>query len=151
MGEFWKIWLVAMRRTILSALLFHIYGSSINVILLRKVKWQGGWWKCLEHRNASLQYYQLTHAFTPYSRVLLEKLTGFQLVEKFPEFYGTRSFITALTSARHLSLSWASSIQSIPPHPTSWRSILILPSHLRVVSFSEVSPPNPCIRLSSHP
>ena len=30
------------------------------------------------------------------------------------------------------SLSWASSIQSMPPHPTSWRSILILSSHLRL-------------------
>ena len=34
-----------------------------------------------------------------------EKLTGFQLVKKFPAFYGTRRFITAVTSARHLSLS----------------------------------------------
>ena len=31
-----------------------------------------------------------------------------------------------------LSLSWASSIQSIPLHPTSWRFILILSSHLRL-------------------
>ena len=53
-------------------------------------------------------------------------------VKKFPVFYGTRRFITAFTSARHLSLSWASSIQSIPPHSTSWRSILILSSHLRL-------------------
>jgi len=30
------------------------------------------------------------------------------------------------------TLSWASSIQSIPPHPTSWRSILILSSHLHL-------------------
>ena len=37
---------------------------------------------------------------TPWSRVLLEKLTGFQLVKKFPTFYGTRRFITAFTSAR---------------------------------------------------
>ena len=37
--------------------------------------------------------------------VLLEKLTGFQLFKKLPSFYGTRVFITALTSARHLSLS----------------------------------------------
>jgi hypothetical protein len=37
---------------------------------------------------------------TPWSRVLLEKLTGFQLVKKFPAFYGTRRFITAHTSAR---------------------------------------------------
>ena len=41
-------------------------------------------------------------------------------------------FITAFTSARHLSLFWASSIQPIPSHPTSWRSILILFSHLRL-------------------
>ena len=42
---------------------------------------------------------------TPWSRVLLEKLTGLQLIKKFPAFYGTRRFITAVTSARHLSLS----------------------------------------------
>ena len=69
---------------------------------------------------------------TPCSRVLLEKLTGFQLVKKFPTIYGARRFITAFTSARHLSLSCASSMQSIPLHPTSWRSILILSSHLRL-------------------
>jgi hypothetical protein len=39
---------------------------------------------------------------------VLERLTGCQLVKKLPTFYGTRRFITALTSARHLSLSWAS-------------------------------------------
>ena len=46
--------------------------------------------------------------------------------------YGTLRFLTAFTSACHLSLSWARSIQSIPPHPTGWRSILILSSHLRL-------------------
>ena len=69
---------------------------------------------------------------TPWCRVLLEKLTGLQLVKKFPAFHGTRRFITALTSVRHPSLSWASPIQSIYPHPTSWRSILILSTHLRL-------------------
>jgi hypothetical protein len=59
-------------------------------------------------------------------------MTGLQLVNKFPAFYGTRRFLTALTSARHLSLSSASPIQSSRPHPTSWRSILILSSHLRL-------------------
>jgi hypothetical protein len=29
-----------------------------------------------------------------------------QSVKKFPAFYGTRRFITAFTSARHLSLFW---------------------------------------------
>ena len=72
----------------------------------------------------------LTYLLTPWCRVLLEKLTALQLVKKFPAFHGTRRFITALTSLRHLSLSWASPIQSIYPHPTSWRSILILSTHL---------------------
>ena len=41
-------------------------------------------------------------------------------------------FITALTSVRQLSLSWASPIQSTYPHPTSWRPIIILSTHLRL-------------------
>ena len=64
--------------------------------------------------NYSLPYLH-TYLITPWSTVL-EKLTGSQLVKKFPTFYGTRRFITALKSARHLSLSSASSIQSMPPH-----------------------------------
>ena len=75
--------------------------------------------------------YLLTHLLTPLSRIL-KRLTVSQLVKKFPAFYGTRTFITAVTSVRHLSLSCASSIQSILPHPTSWRSVLILSSHLRL-------------------
>jgi len=74
----------------------------------------------------------IVNLLTPWSRVLLEKLTGLQLVKKFPAFYGTRWFITPLTSARQLSLSWASSIQSTHPHPTSRRSILIISFHLRL-------------------
>ena len=72
----------------------------------------------------------LTYLLTPSCRVL-EKLTGLQLVKKFPAFHGTRRFITALTSVCHLSLSWAHPIQSIYPHPTSQRSILIS-IHLRL-------------------
>ena len=72
----------------------------------------------------------MTYLLTPWSRVLLEKLTGLQLVKKFPSLYGTRRFITTFTSACQLALSWTSSIQPTPPHPTSWRSILILSSHL---------------------
>ena len=74
----------------------------------------------------------ITHyLLTPWCRVL-ENLTGLQLVKKFPAFYGTRRFITTLTSVRYLPLSWASPIQSTYPHPTSWRSILILSTHLRL-------------------
>jgi hypothetical protein len=74
----------------------------------------------------------LNYLLTPWSRVLLEKLTGLQLVKEFPAFYGNRRFVTAFTSALHMSLSWISSIQSITPHPTSWRYILILSFHLRM-------------------
>jgi len=63
-------------------------------------------------RRASLTYlltylltYILTYILTPWSTVLLEKLTGLQLVKKFSAFYGTRKFITVFTNARHLSLS----------------------------------------------
>ena len=72
------------------------------------------------------------YLLTPRSILLLEKLIGSRLVKKFPTFFGTRRSITVFTNARHQSLFWASSIQSIFPHPTSWRSILILSSHLRI-------------------
>ena len=75
---------------------------------------------------------EFDYLLTPWSRVLLEKLASLHLVKKFPTFYGTRRFLTALTSARHLSLSWTSPIQSSYPNHTSWRSILILSSHLRL-------------------
>ena len=81
-----------------------------------------------------------TYLLTPWCRVLLEKLTGLQLVNKFPAFHGTRRFITAFTSIRHLSLYWTRPIQSIYPHPTSWRSILILSTHLRLGLPSGLSP-----------
>ena len=41
---------------------------------------------------------------TPWNTVLLEKLILSHLVKKLPEFCETRRFITAFTSARHLSL-----------------------------------------------
>jgi len=59
-------------------------------------------------------------------RFFPEKPKVLQQVKKFPTFFGTRMFITAFTSARHESLSQARSIH----HPTSWRTILILSSHL---------------------
>jgi len=85
--------------------------------------------------------YLLTYLLTPWSKVLLEKLTGFQLVKKFPAFYGTRSIhIHCIHNCTPLSLSWACSINSIHPPPTSWRSILILSYHLHLGLTSGLFP-----------
>jgi len=43
--------------------------------------------------------------FIPWSRVLLEKLIGSRVVNKFPAFYALRRFITSFTTARHHSVS----------------------------------------------
>ena len=99
--------------------------------------------------------FKWSYLLTPWCRVLLETLTGLQLVKKFPSFHGTRRFITILTSVLHLSLSWASPIQSIYPHPISWRSILILSTHLRLGLASGLFPsgfPNKTLyTFSPHP
>ena len=66
-----------------------------------------------------LQNWVLTYLLTPWSRVLLEKLTGSAASQEIPRIFGTRRFITVLTSVRHLSLSSANSIQSPQPPPIS--------------------------------
>ena len=77
-----------------------------------------------------MSYRRMLYLLTPCSTIPLEKLTGCQLVKKFPALYGTRRFITAFASACHLSVSWASSIHSIPSPPKPGISILMLSSHL---------------------
>jgi hypothetical protein len=73
---------------------------------------------------------------------------GFSASQEIPAFYWTRRFIIAFTSARHQSLSWASSIQSIPhnPLPEDPSSFypLIYDWVFQVVSFPQVSAPKSC-------
>jgi hypothetical protein len=67
------------------------------------------------------------YILTPWSRVLLEKLTGFQIVKKFPAFYWTQRFITTFVFVPILSQL---DPFHTPSNPTSWRSIWVLSSHL---------------------
>jgi hypothetical protein len=65
------------------------------------------------------------------SWALPEKLPIVQPFRKFPSnFKGTRRFITVFTRALHWSRSWASTIQSIPHHSISLRSIVMLSCYL---------------------
>jgi len=85
----------AIGPELLSYLLIDLLSFSLNYLLTHS----------LTYLLTYLLTYSLTHSLTPWSRVLLEKLTGFQPVKKFPAFCRTRRFISAFTSARHLSLS----------------------------------------------
>ena len=58
------------------------------------------------------------YSLTPRCRVLLEQLTGLQLVKKFPAFHGTRSFITALWYPYAGWSTSASACIRIPHHPS---------------------------------
>jgi hypothetical protein len=90
----------------------------------------------------------------PWARVLLKKLTGLQLVKKFPAFYGTWRFITTFRTARFPFLCWARAIRCMPlnhflkihfniiPHSTS-RSFKLCPlsdfiNTLKNVSISKI-------------
>ena len=101
--------------------------TEIKILFLTVVSTREMWRRevCSIHINDSeytgasvfLEHYLLT----PWSRALLEKLNGSAASQEIPR--------TVFKSARHLSLSWANSIQSQPP-PTSQTSILILSSRL---------------------
>jgi len=90
-----------------------LFSKTCITLLIHFVK------MCYKYQHPSLTYL-----------LLLKKLTGSQLFKKFPALYGTRRFITEFASACHLFHSRATSVQSMPPHPISRRSSLILSSNL---------------------
>jgi hypothetical protein len=58
------------------------------------------------HNHTHTISVSLPQLHTPWSRVLLEKLTSLCSKSRNSQhFYGTRRFLTVLTSARYLSLS----------------------------------------------
>jgi hypothetical protein len=95
---------------------------------------------------------QVKRTKTPWSSVLLQKLTVPHLVRKFPAFYVTQRFITVLTTVRHLFLSWARYILSIT-HLTSWKihcNIIKLstPKSSKCSLYLRFSHRNPCTGFS---
>ena len=126
-------------------LLFHnatFFGSCVIHILYTE---------CAKIKKKKFRRQRVNYP-TPWSRVLLAKLTGSQTVAHFSAFNGTRRFATAFTKARHKSLFWATSIKSIVFLPTSLRSILIICSQLWTGLpsglFPSTFPPKSCIYLS---
>jgi len=70
----------------------------------------------------------LTYLLTPCNRVSLEKLTGFQLVKKFPAFHGTWRFITAFA------------MPATCPYTEPARSSPYLTSHFLKIHFNIILP-----------
>ena len=60
---------------------------------------------CTSRQKTEITRFIHAYLLTPWSRVLLEKLTGSAASQEINRIFGTRKFITVLTSARHLSLS----------------------------------------------
>ena len=83
------------------------------------------------YNNRYLLPYLLTSLLTPRSSVLLKKLTGFQLVNKFPTFYGTRRF-TPL-----------SQVPTTSPHPVSEQSSPYPTSHFLNIHLNIILPSTP--------
>jgi len=89
---------IVSRRFITSTMINYKVKNSCFYVMISCLRQRR--FKCNIEGRSRNQYYLLT----PWCTVL-EKLTGLQLVKKFPAFHGTRRFITALTSVRHLTLS----------------------------------------------
>ena len=68
----------------------------------------------------------VSYLLTPWSRVLLEKLTRSQPVKKFPAFYGNREFITSITSAIICLLSANNLKDGTPWNIFVYRSALVV-------------------------
>jgi hypothetical protein len=99
--------------------------------------------------------YSLTYLFTPWSIILLEKLTGLELLKKFPHFMEPEILLPH------------SQVPTICPYPEPAQSIAFphipLPEGPSgyyppiyacvspVVSFPQISQQKPCTCLSSHP
>ena len=107
---------------------FRWYQRNVGIYLLKK------WRNFLGDLNP--QNFENWSPYSPCSKVL-QKLEVYQLFTKFPAIYGTRRFITAITSTHHLSVFSARSIQSMPPtHFLKIHFNVLIPSTPRSTKWS---------------
>jgi len=102
--------------------------------------------------------YLFTYLLTHWLTYSMQQSTSwetnrFSASQEIPHILWKPNFITAYTSAFHLSLTWAISIQSVPPsHFLKLHLNIILPSMPASFKLSLLSGfPKPCIHLSSPP
>jgi len=94
--------------------LFRILLPRINVVHISTLCLLGS----ILILSSSLGIEKSTFWFSPrFTFLLIEKLTGARLVEKFPEFDGCRRPIIIFITSHHLSLSRATQIHSTTFHP----------------------------------
>jgi len=101
-------------------------GSEIGSVSFLKPK----------HRSQAHKYYRTNSM----KHSLSSEANRSSAVPVVLAYFGTLSFITASKAPAILFLSWARPFQSMPSHPTSWGSILILPFYLRLGLPSGILP-----------
>jgi hypothetical protein len=94
-------------------------------------------WLCITHSQFCNYEPSFAYLLTPCSTVLLDKLTGSQLVKKFTAFYRTPRFITTFTSARLLPYPEPARSSPYPHIAFVYQSVSPVP-RLSVWTFSNV-------------
>jgi hypothetical protein len=81
------------------------------------------------HWRHNIACYPVLTELTPWSWPVYQSPSVLQPLDGHPVLYGARTFITAVTTALHLSLSGATPIETPPIHHITPRSILMSTIH----------------------